>query len=76
MGLYERMQNDMLSDNTQSHICEQCETCVNWDINRSAFENAYNKSNCAKFPYPTSMKPIKVINNEEPCPMYEQRNPL
>lgn len=64
--------NDRLSDNTQIEYCKQCETCVHWGKN-PPWDNKHTKCYCEEYPYPNYMKPLYVINNEQPCTAYERR---
>lgn len=69
--LTERLEKERLSDNTQMDYCAQCKECIHWGKSGTPWDNKYNKSNCEEYPYPQSMKPVGVINNEIPCPMRE-----
>lgn len=60
--------DEILSDNTGMNYCAQCYDCV-YNNGGDNFSNSYNKSCCAKFPYP-DCKPITVINNQERCEYY------
>ena len=66
--LYKRHKDDILSDNTHADYCEQCKKCINWGKSGTPWDNRHDKSNCEAYPYPTSMKPVDVINNLAPCP--------
>lgn len=67
-NLYERHKDEQLSDNTHADYCEQCKKCVNWGKSGTPWDNRHDKSNCEMYPYPSSMKPMDVINNLAPCP--------
>ena len=58
--------DEILSDNSHANNCEQCKDCILWGNGDDLFQNRYDKSSCAMFPYPDH-KPNYVINNQGPC---------
>lgn len=66
------MADDILSDNTQIPIFEQCKNCKH-RYDGTPFSNKYNKACCKMFPYP-EYKPMYVRYDEKPCPYKEKEN--
>ena len=63
----ERYKDEILTDNTKNHYCDQCKDCSLWGLGDDPFSNRYDKGNCSVFPNP-GHKPIEVINNKGLCP--------
>ena len=59
--------DEIMSDNTHANYCQQCKDCILWGIGDDPYQNKYDKSSCAMFPYPDH-KPNYVINNQGVCP--------
>lgn len=72
-SLYDRLKDDILSNNTKADYCKQCKSCDRWGKSGTPWDNKHDKSNCIAFPHPVSMKPTGVINNETKCPFYHKR---
>lgn len=70
--LEERLEGDILSDNTKIPKYEQCKTCMfrKSEINGVLYDD-YRKSCCMIFPYP-SMKPIQFYDGSAKCEFYEK----
>ena len=51
--------NELLTDNTKIHYCNQCKDCAYWG-NADAYSNAYDKCACDIYPMPQG-KPQAVF---------------
>ncbi len=65
MDYYGRHYNEILTDNTQIHKCEQCKDCILRD-DGTVWSNQYDKTSCRIYPYP-AFKPLSIIHNQEKC---------
>lgn len=63
--LAEQFKNEILSDNTDTKLCEQCKACLFWD-GGDAYSNKYDKACCSMYPYPGG-KPLEVVSNTGLC---------
>ena len=73
MAELERYKDEILTDNTKISYCEQCADCKHWGNTDDPYSNAYDKTCCDKFPFP-SIKPSWVRNNELECDEFEWRD--
>ncbi len=71
-SLEERLEKDILTDNTKLPKYEQCKTCQfrKMQIGNSLIDD-YRRSSCMIFRYP-SMKPIQFFDGSARCEFYEQ----
>ena len=70
--IYERHKNERLTDNTKIKKCVQCKDCKHWGNTEDYFTNAFDKSNCDKFPIPGD-KPSDIFWDKVACPYKETR---
>lgn len=70
--LEERLEGDVLTDNTKIPKYEQCRDCIfrKSEINGNVYDD-YRKSCCMIFSYP-KMKPIQFYDCSAKCEFYEQ----
>lgn len=70
--LEERLEGDILTDNTKIPKYEQCKDCMfrKSEINGIMYDN-YRKSCCMIFPYP-KMKSIQFYDGSAKCEFYEK----
>lgn len=70
--LEERLEGDILTDNTKIPKYEQCKTCRfrQMKIGDSLIDD-YRRSSCMIFAYP-KMKPIQFYDSSAKCEFYEK----
>ena len=71
-SLEERLEGDILSDNTKIPKYEQCKTCIfrKMKIGDSIIDD-YRRSSCMIFSFP-DMKPIQFYDGSAKCEFYEK----
>lgn len=72
-SLEERLENDILTDNTKLPKYEQCKTCRfrMFEINGKLIDD-YRRSSCLIYPYP-EMKPTSFYDGSAKCEFYEKQ---